>query len=67
MRRADISEIIESSRVSKIVDTSEKFEFLGLSRCFSVEIEQTLKNRPKTGVFGWILDIFQNSSILAEF
>ena len=57
-----------SSRVSKEAETFKELEFLGLSRCFSVKIEQTSKNRPKTaGVLGSILDVFEVYSILAEF
>ena len=38
--------------VSKEAKTFKELEFLGLGRCFSAKIEQTLKNRPKTAVFG---------------
>ena len=55
-----------SSRVSKEAKNFKEFEFLGLSRCFSVRIEEsskTSKIQPKTAILGWF---FQVCSILAE-
>ena len=52
--------------MSKEAKNFKKMEFLGLGRCFSAKIEQTLKNHPKTGIFSWILNIFEDSSILTE-
>ena len=44
----------------------KELKFFGLGRYFSAKIEQTLKNLPKMVVFGWILDVFQDFSILTE-
>ena len=55
-----------SSRVSKEAEIFKELEFLGLGRCFSANIEQTWKNHPKMAVFGWILDVFEDSSIITE-
>ena len=44
----------------------KEFEFLGLGCCFSAKIEQNSKKRPKMAVFGGILDVFEDSSILIE-
>ena len=43
-----------------------ELKFLGFGRYFSAKIEQTSKKRPKPTVFGWILDVFEDSSILTE-
>ena len=55
-----------SSRMSKEAKNFKELKFLGLGRYFSAKIEQTSKNLPKMVVFGWILDVFQDSSILTE-
>ena len=55
-----------SSRVSKEAKNFKEFEFLGLSRCFSVRIEEsskTSKIQPKTAILGWFFEV---CSILAE-
>jgi len=55
--------------VKQGVKRSEKLQGtvnLGLGRCFSAKIKQTLKNCPETAVFGWTLDVFEDSSILTE-
>ena len=52
--------------MSKEAEIFKELKFLGLGRCFSAKIEQTSKNRPKTEVFAWILDVFEDSSILTE-
>ena len=52
--------------MSKEAEIFKELEFLGLGRCFSAKIEQTSKKRPKTVVLGWILDVFEDSSILTE-
>ena len=52
--------------MSKEAKNLKKLKFLGLGRYFSAKIEQTSKNLPKIVVFGWILDVFQDSSILTE-
>ena len=55
-----------SSRVSKESKNFKEFEFLGLSRCFSVTIEESSKTsniQPKTAIFGWFFEV---CSILAE-
>ena len=55
-----------SSRVSKEAKNFKEFKFLGLSRCFSVRIEEsskTSKIQPKTGGFGRFFEVY---SILAE-
>ena len=52
--------------MSKEAEIFKELEFLGLGRCFSAKIEQTSKNHPKMAVFGWILDVFEDSSILTE-
>ena len=55
-----------SKRVSKEAEIFKELECLGLGRCFSAKLEQTSNNRPKMVVFGWILDVFEDSSILTE-
>ena len=55
-----------SSRVSKEAKIFKELEFLGLDRCLSAKLEQAWKNHPKMAVFGWILDVFEDSSILTE-
>ena len=52
--------------MSKEAEIFKELEFLGLGRCFSAKLEQTSKNRPKMVVFGWILDVFEDSAILTE-
>ena len=52
--------------MSKEAKIFKELEFLGLGRCFSAQIEQTSKNHPKMAVFGWILDVFEDSSIVTE-
>ncbi len=55
-----------SSRVSKEAIYFKELEFLGLSCCFSVRIEEsskTSKIQPKTAIFGWFFEV---CSILAE-
>ena len=52
--------------MSKEAKFIKDFDFLGFSRCFSLSIEQTSKNHPKMTQFGWILDVFEDCSILAE-
>ena len=55
-----------SSRMSKEAKNLKELKFLGLGRYFSAKIEQTSKNLLKMVVFGCILDVFQDSSILTE-
>ena len=55
-----------SSRVSKEAETFKEFKFLGLRRYFSAKIVQNSKNCPKKVVFGCILNVFEDSSILTE-
>ena len=55
-----------SSWVSKEARCTKEYDFLGVSRCFSVRIEQTSKNHPKLNRFGSIFDVFEDSSILTE-
>ena len=57
---------LRSSRMSKEAEIFKELKFLGLGRCFSAKIEQTLKNHPKTAVFGRILYVFEDSSFLTE-
>ena len=52
--------------MSKEAEIFKELEFLGLRRYFSAKIEQTSKHHPKMAVFGWILDVFEDSSILTE-
>ena len=52
--------------MSKEAKNFNEIEFFDFGRCFSAKIEQTLKYCPKTKVFGWILDVFEDSSILTE-
>ena len=52
--------------MSKEAKFIKDFDFLGFSRCFSLSIEQTSNNHPKMTQFGWILDVFEDCSILAE-
>ena len=47
----------------------KELKFFGLVRCFSVKIAQILKNHPKMAffhVFGSILDVFEDFSVLTE-
>ena len=55
-----------SSWVSKEAKFIKEFDFLGFSHCFSVKIEQNSKIHPKMIQDGWILDVFEDFSILAE-
>ena len=55
-----------SNWASKEAKFIKEFNFLGFSRCFSAKIKQTSKNHPKMAQFGWILDVFEDYSILAE-
>ena len=52
--------------MSKEAKFIKDFDFLGFSRCFSLKIERTSKNHPKMTQFSWILDVFEDCSILAE-
>ena len=55
-----------SSRVSKEAKNFKEFKFLGLSRCFSVRIEEsskTSKIQPKTAILGRFFEVW---SIWAE-
>ena len=61
-----VSQLWGSSVLSKEAKFFKKFEFIGFIRCFSVRIEYISKNHPKITQFGWILDVFENCSILAE-
>ena len=55
-----------SSWVSIEAKFIKNFHFLGFRLCLSLRIEQTSKNHPKMTQFGWILDVFEDFSILAE-
>ena len=60
---------LRANWVSKESENFKELNFFGLVHCFSVKIAQILKNCPKMSffhVFGSILDVFEDFSVLTE-